>query len=61
MRIDSCPMTGFDHNAYDDVLGLAELGLESSAIVALGYRSARDRSSGLPKVRFDYDDLVITM
>ena len=54
-------MTGFDHNAYDDVLGLAELGLESSAIVALGYRSARDRSSGLPKVRFDYDDLVITM
>ena len=61
MRIDSCPMTGFDHNAYDEELGLAELGLESSAIVALGYRSARDRSSGLPKVRFDYDDLVITM
>jgi len=61
MRIDSCPMTGFDHRAYDEVLGLAELGLESSAIVALGYRSARDRSSGLPKVRFDYDDLVIRM
>ncbi|MBL3826688.1 MULTISPECIES: NAD(P)H-dependent oxidoreductase [unclassified Marinobacter] len=61
MRIDSCPMTGFDHRAYDEVLGLAELGLESSAIVALGYRSARDRSSGLPKVRFDYDDLVIWM
>lgn len=61
MRVDSCPMTGFDHRAYDDVLGLAELELESSAIVALGYRSARDRSSGLPKVRFDYDDLVISM
>ncbi|WP_372996613.1 NAD(P)H-dependent oxidoreductase [Marinobacter sp.] len=61
MRIDSCPMTGFDHRAYDEVLGLAELGLESSAIVALGYRSARDKSSGLPKVRFDYDDLVIRM
>ncbi|PPI83215.1 NAD(P)H-dependent oxidoreductase [Marinobacter maroccanus] len=61
MRIDSCPMTGFDQKAYDEVLGLAELGLESSAIVALGYRSARDRSSGLPKVRFDYDDLVIRM
>ena len=61
MRIDSCPMTGFDHRAYDEVLGLAELGLESSAIVALGYRTARDRSSGLPKVRFDYDDLVIWM
>ncbi|TYC57729.1 NAD(P)H-dependent oxidoreductase [Marinobacter sp. BW6] len=61
MRIDTCPMTGFDHTAYDEVLGLSELGLESSAIVALGYRSARDRTSGLPKVRFDYDELVIRM
>lgn len=61
MRVDSCPMTGFDHKAYDEVLGLAKLGLETTAIVALGYRSARDRTSGLPKVRFDYDDLVISM
>lgn len=61
MRVDSCPMTGFDHKAYDEVLGLAKLGLETTAIVALGYRSARDRTSGLPKVRFDYDDLVIRM
>lgn len=61
MRIDSCPMTGFDHKAYDEVLGLAKLGLETTAIVALGYRSARDRTSGLPKVRFDYDNLVIRM
>lgn len=61
MRVDSCPMTGFDHQAYDDVLGLAKLGLETTAIVALGYRSASDRTSGLPKVRFDYDDLVISV
>ncbi|MDX1559797.1 MAG: NAD(P)H-dependent oxidoreductase [Marinobacter sp.] len=61
MRVDSCPMTGFDHKAYDEVLGLAKLGLETTAIVALGCRSARDRTSGLPKVRFDYDDLVISM
>ncbi len=61
MRIDTCPMTGFDHTAYDEVLGLSELGLESSAIVALGYRSAHDRTSGLPKVRFDYEELVIRM
>ena len=61
MRVDSCPMTGFDHQAYDDVLGLAKLGLETTAIVALGYRSARDRTSGLPKVRFDYGDMVISV
>lgn len=58
MRIDSCPMTGFDNDAYDEILGLAEQGLESSAIVALGYRSARDRTSGLPKVRFDLDEMA---
>ena len=61
MRIDSCPMTGFDHKAYDEVLGLPARGLESSAIVALGYRSDRDRTAGLPKVRFDYDELVVRM
>ncbi len=59
MRIDSCPMTGFDHKAYDEVLGLADLGLESTAIVALGYRSALDVTAELPKVRFDYEDMVL--
>ncbi|MFL1454901.1 NAD(P)H-dependent oxidoreductase [Marinobacter sp. GN3S48] len=61
LKIDSCPMTGFDHGAYDQVLGLTEQGLEASAIVALGYRSPNDKSAGLPKVRFDYDDVVIRM
>lgn len=61
LQIDSCPMTGFDRQAYDQVLGLAERGLESSSIVALGRRSARDRSAGLAKVRFDYEDFVIQM
>ncbi|MDF0748667.1 NAD(P)H-dependent oxidoreductase [Marinobacter sp. 71-i] len=61
LKIDSCPMTGFDHGAYDQVLGLTEQGLEASAIVALGYRSPTDKSAGLPKVRFDYEDVVIHM
>ncbi|MBW4934123.1 NAD(P)H-dependent oxidoreductase [Marinobacter sp. F4206] len=61
LQIDSCPMTGFDRQAYDQVLGLTERGLESSSIVALGHRSARDHSAGLAKVRFDYEDVVIRM
>ncbi len=59
MAIDSCPMTGIDASAYDQVLGLKERGLETSAIVALGHRSARDHTAGLTKVRLDYDDFVI--
>ncbi len=63
MQIDSCPpMTGFDHKAYDEVLGLPELGLESTAIVALGgYRSVWDTTAQLPKVRFDYEDIVLSV
>ncbi|AQU81624.1 MULTISPECIES: NAD(P)H-dependent oxidoreductase [unclassified Halomonas] len=59
LKIDSCPMTGFDHRAYDQALQLPEQGLEASVIVALGHRSPSDTSSELPKVRFDYDDVVI--
>lgn len=61
LRIDSCPMTGFDHDAYDQVLGLKEMGLTTSAIVALGYRSDEDTSAAQPKVRFEDADLIIRM
>lgn len=61
MRIDSCPMTGFDRKAYDEVLGLTGMGLEASAIVALGHRSLADEHSRLPKVRFDDREMVIRM
>lgn len=58
MRVDSCPMTGFDPKGYDQVLGLAERGLESSVVVALGCRSDNDSSANLEKVRFDYDEVI---
>lgn len=59
MGIDSCPMTGIDRRAYDEVLGLTARGLATSAIVALGHRSPQDRSADLAKVRFDYDEFAI--
>lgn len=59
MGIDSCPMTGFDRDGYNQVLGLSEQGLESTAIVALGRRSKNDKSATLPKVRINFEDFVI--
>ncbi|MCG7201214.1 NAD(P)H-dependent oxidoreductase [Marinobacter pelagius] len=61
MRIDSCPMTGFDRKAYDEVLGLTGMRLEASAIVALGHRSPADEHARLPKVRFEDREMVIRM
>lgn len=59
LEIDSCPMTGIQNTEYDRVLGLSELGLETSSIMAIGRRSETDPTIGLPKVRFDYEDFVI--
>ena len=51
LGIDSCPMTGFDPQGYDQVLGLAEQGLRSVAICALGERHPDDQAAQQPKVR----------
>ena len=61
LQIDSCPMTGFDAKAYDEVLDLEAKGLETTAVAALGYRSQNDKSASMNKVRFDYDELVLSL
>ena len=61
MKVDSCPMTGFEKEGFDRVLGLDKLGLESSSICALGVRHAGDSNAHLPKVRYDHDEMVITI
>lgn len=59
MQIDSCPMTGFDNQGYDQVLKLKEKGLTSTVICPVGYRSADDEQASKPKVRFGYDEMVL--
>lgn len=61
MKIDSCPMGGFEAAGYDQVLGLDRFGLESSVICALGSRHPEDSSARLPKVRYDYNEMVINL
>ncbi|MFK5947916.1 MAG: NAD(P)H-dependent oxidoreductase [Methylococcales bacterium] len=59
MKIDSCPMTGIDSAGYDAVLGLDEKNLTTSVICPIGRRHQNDVQAHTPKVRFDYDEIVM--
>jgi nitroreductase len=61
MKIDSCPMTGFDNAGYDGVLDLAGKGLTTSVICPIGRRHRNDVQALSPKVRFDYEQIVREM
>ena len=60
LNIDTCPMEGFDSGAFDDILGLDALGLTAAVCVAIGYRSATDKSANDPKVRWSEQDVFLT-
>ena len=57
LRIDACPMEGFEKDKYNEILGLAEHNLNASVIVAIGYRDESDKTQHLPKVRKSVDEL----
>lgn len=59
LKIDACPMEGFDSTKVDEILGLDSLGLESKVMVALGYRSEDDKSALSKKVRFPDEDVFV--
>ncbi len=51
MEIDSCPVEGFEAEAYDRILKLDAKDLTTSVVVALGYRSEEDETQHFKKVR----------
>lgn len=61
MKIDSCPMTGFESEGYDAVLSLEEKGLSASVICPIGRRHNDDSQANIPKVRFSYDQIVLSI
>lgn len=58
-EIDCCPIEGFVPNQYNDYLKLAEKGLNSVLVMAVGHRAEDDMFSGLKKVRRGVDEVVI--
>lgn len=58
LKIDACPMEGFDPAAYDQILNLEGTGWKTIASVALGYRHAEDTMQAAKKVRFADDQLI---
>jgi len=61
MQIDTCPMGGFEAAGFDRVLGLAERGLETAVICALGVRHPDDGNAHLAKVRYDHAEMIIAV
>ena len=51
LRIDACPMEGFEAAKYDEILGLTEKGLTAAVIATVGYRSEEDQTQHQKKVR----------
>ncbi len=62
LKVDSTPMEGFDNAAFDEILGLKEKGLQSTVLLALGYRNEEvDVYAKAKKVRIPLDELTITL
>ena len=61
MKIDACPMEGFDPKQYDEILGLTEKGLKSVLVVPIGFRDEQDPYSQQKKVRKELSEFVIRM
>ncbi len=61
-EVDSTPMEGFNAAEVDKILGLAEKGMGSTALLALGYRDASaDHMSDAKKVRRSKEELFINI
>jgi nitroreductase/dihydropteridine reductase len=61
LKIDACPIEGFDAARLDQVLGLGARGLHSVALVALGHRALADFNAKLPKARFPQEELFTVL
>ena len=61
LRIDACPMEGFEADAYNKILGLTEKGMTASVVATIGYRAADDLAQHGKKVRKPAQDLFLTV
>jgi len=55
-KIDSCPMEGFDAQAFDEILELKDY--TTTVLLPVGYRADDDIYATTPKVRFKTKEVV---
>lgn len=61
LKIDACPMEGFNSEGYDKILNLSEKGLSTAVIATIGYRSEEDITQHSKKVRKPMEELFETI
>lgn len=59
LKVDTCPMEGFEPDKVNDILGLTEQGLSACVIATVGYRSEEDKTQHAAKVRLPLEDLFL--
>ncbi|GMN05666.1 NAD(P)H-dependent oxidoreductase [Croceitalea sp. MTPC5] len=57
LKIDTCPMEGFEAEKYNEILELSEKNLSVSVVLPIGYRSAEDDTQHYAKVRQSKEEL----
>lgn len=57
LKIDTCPIEGFEREKYNEILQLKDSNLNASVVLALGYRAENDDTQHLPKVRYSKEKL----
>ena len=58
LGLDSCPIEGFRHEKFDEILGLQSTPWRTSLICAVGYRDQRQSTTILPRVRFPKEEII---
>lgn len=61
LKIDVSPMEGFEAEAFNEILGLEEKGLNAAVIAAIGYRHEEDLTQSYKKVRKSNEELFINL
>ena len=57
LKIDVCPMEGFNSAEFDELLDLKSKDLKSVTLATVGYRSETDQLKDAKKVRKSKDEL----
>jgi nitroreductase len=61
LKIDTCPMEGFETEEYNKILNLDAQNLNAAVVVTLGYRSEEDETQHYKKVRKSTKELFTTI